>query len=102
VLEVIRAIAEQTNLLALNAAIEAARAGKPAVVLPWSPMKCAPGAAHPGVGGRNPPGDRTTCGGTQDVVGSMGNSHRQAQGSVDQVGQAVTALRQIGDRDGDQ
>ena len=35
--------------------------------------------------------------GTQDVVGSMSNSHRQAQGSVEQVGQAVTALRQIGD-----
>ena len=27
----------------------------------------------------------------------MDNSHRQAQGSVDQVGQAVSALRQIGD-----
>ncbi|MCK1787855.1 methyl-accepting chemotaxis protein, partial [Pseudomonas sp. TNT11] len=35
--------------------------------------------------------------GTTDVVGAMGNSYRQAQGSVEQVGEAVTALRQIGE-----
>lgn len=41
VMDVIKSVAEQTNLLALNAAIEAARAGKPAAGLRWSPMKSA-------------------------------------------------------------
>ncbi|MNO86653.1 Methyl-accepting chemotaxis protein CtpH [compost metagenome] len=34
---------------------------------------------------------------TQEVVGAMGNSHRQAQSSVSQVEQAVAALRRIGE-----
>ena len=46
VMNVIRAVAEQTNLLALNAAIEAARAGGPVAASPWSPTRCAAGAAY--------------------------------------------------------
>ncbi|WP_040267872.1 methyl-accepting chemotaxis protein [Pseudomonas rhodesiae] len=98
VLEVIRGIAEQTNLLALNAAIEAALAGE-----------AGRGFAVVADEVRNL-AQRTQASveetrlviehlqsGTTDVVGAMGSSYRQAQGSVEQVGQAVTALRQIGD-----
>ncbi|HAQ74817.1 MAG TPA: chemotaxis protein, partial [Pseudomonas sp.] len=35
--------------------------------------------------------------GTRDVVTAMQDSSSQAQGSVDQVGDAVAALRKIGD-----
>ncbi|MCT5895509.1 methyl-accepting chemotaxis protein [Pseudomonas aeruginosa] len=98
VLEVIRAIAEQTNLLALNAAIEAARAGD---------------AGHGfavvadevrNLARRTQDSVEQIRGvieglqqGTRDVVDAMHGSHRQAQGSVEQVDEAVAALQRIGE-----
>ncbi|MXP72441.1 HAMP domain-containing protein [Pseudomonas aeruginosa] len=98
VLEVIRAIAEQTNLLALNAAIEAARAGDA-------------GCGFAGVADEVRNLARRTQDsveqirgvieglqqGTRDVVDAMHGSHRQAQGSVEQVDEAVAALQRIGE-----
>ncbi|MBH9414194.1 methyl-accepting chemotaxis protein [Pseudomonas aeruginosa] len=98
VLEVIRAIAEQTNLLALNAAIEAARAGDAgrgfAVVAD----------EVRNLARRTQDSVEQIRGvieglqqGTRDVGDAMHGSHRQAQGSVEQVDEAVAALQRIGE-----
>ncbi|MBG6622640.1 methyl-accepting chemotaxis protein [Pseudomonas aeruginosa] len=98
VLEVIRAIAEQTNLLALNAASEAARAGDAgrgfAVVAD----------EVRNLARRTQDSVEQIRGvieglqqGTRDVVDAMHGSHRQAQGSVEQVDEAVAALQRIGE-----
>jgi methyl-accepting chemotaxis protein len=98
VLEVIRSIAEQTNLLALNAAIEAARAGDAgrgfAVVA--DEVRNLARRTQDSVEEIRQVIEGLQ-GNTRDVVTAMHAGASQARSGVEQVGQAVLALRRIGD-----